>query len=52
MYTGLTAEMLTAEPLVLEPSYFENGIAIKLQRYTSPGTVQSPAELIQAGGNT
>ena len=40
----------TAEPLVLEPSAFEFGMAIeKLKRHKSPGTDQIPAELIKAG---
>jgi hypothetical protein len=46
-------EIRTAEPLVPEPSSSEVKIAIeKLKRYKSPGIDQSPAELIQAGGNT
>jgi hypothetical protein len=44
-------EIHTAEPLVSEPSSSDVLIAIeKLKRYKSPGTDQSPAELIQAGG--
>jgi hypothetical protein len=36
-----------------EPSPFEVEIAIaKLEKYKLPGTVQIPAELIQAGGET
>jgi hypothetical protein len=43
----------TAEPLVPVPSSSEVEIAIeKLKRYKSPGIVQIPAELIQAGGET
>jgi hypothetical protein len=42
-------EVLTVEPLVLEPSSFEVEIAIrKLKRYKTPGTDLIPAELIQA----
>jgi hypothetical protein len=43
-------ELHTAEPLVLEPSPSRVEIAIpKLKSYKSPGSVQIPAELIQAG---
>jgi hypothetical protein len=43
-------EIHTAEPLVPDPSPFEVEIAVeKLRRYKSPGSDQSPAELIQAG---
>jgi hypothetical protein len=43
----------TAEPLVPEPSLVEMEIAIgKLNSYKSPGTDQTPAELIKAGGET
>jgi hypothetical protein len=46
-------EMHTAEPLVPEPSASEVEVAVgKLKRYKSPGVVQVPAELIQAGGET
>jgi hypothetical protein len=45
--------MHTAEPLPLEPTSFEVEFATEnLKIYTSPGTDQIPAELIQAGGNT
>jgi hypothetical protein len=41
----------TAEPLVPEPSAFEDEMAIeKLKRHKSPGIDQIPAELIKAGG--
>jgi hypothetical protein len=41
----------TAESLVQDPSPFEVEIAIaKLRRYKSPGSVQIPAELIEAEG--
>jgi hypothetical protein len=41
----------TAEPLVPEPSLVEVEIAIgKLKRYKSPGTDNTLAELIKAGG--
>jgi hypothetical protein len=44
-------EIHTAELLVSDPSLFEIEIAIaKLKRYNSPGSDQTPAELIQAGG--
>jgi hypothetical protein len=44
-------EIHTAEPLVPDPSAFEDEIAIeKLKRYTSPGSNGIPVELIQAGG--
>jgi hypothetical protein len=44
-------EIHTAESLVPELSPSEGEIAIKkLKRYTSPGTDQILAELIQAGG--
>jgi hypothetical protein len=43
-------EIHTAEPSVPEPSPFEAVIAIA--NYKSPGSVQIPAELIQAGGET
>jgi hypothetical protein len=43
----------TAEPLVTEPSHVEVEIAIgKLKSYKFPGTVQIPAELVKAGGET
>jgi hypothetical protein len=46
-------EMLTAEPLVLDPSPCEIEIAIsKLMRCKSPSSNQISAELIQAGGET
>jgi hypothetical protein len=42
-----------AEPLVPDSSPFEVEIATaKLKKYTSPGSDQTPAELIQAGGET
>jgi hypothetical protein len=41
------------EPLVPDPSPFGVEIAIAmLKRYKSPGNDQSPAELIQVGGET
>jgi hypothetical protein len=44
-------EIHTAEPLVLDPSYFEIEIVIaKVKRYKSPGSYQIPAELFHAGG--
>jgi hypothetical protein len=44
-------EIHTAEPLIPDPSPFEDGIAIaKLKSYKSPGNDQMPAELTQAGG--
>ena len=44
-------EMLTAEPLVPEPSAFEVELAVKkLKSHKSPGIDQIPAELIKAGG--
>jgi hypothetical protein len=44
-------EILTAEPLVSDPSPLEVEIAIgTLMRYKSPGSDQIPTELIQAGG--
>jgi hypothetical protein len=44
-------EIHIAESLVPDPSPFEAEIAIaKLKYYTSPGSDQIPAELIQAGG--
>jgi hypothetical protein len=49
-------EVRTAEPLIPQPSRFEcfeAGIAIAmLKKYKSPDSVQIPAELIQAGGET
>jgi len=45
------AEILTAEPLVPEPSAVEVELAIdKLKSHKSPGIDQIPAELIKAGG--
>jgi hypothetical protein len=44
-------EIHTAEPLVLGPCRLEADFAIaKLKGYKSPGSDQSMAELIQAGG--
>jgi hypothetical protein len=44
-------EIHTDEPLVPDPSPFEDEIAIEnLKRYISPGSDGIPAELIQAGG--
>jgi hypothetical protein len=44
---------MTGEPFVPEPTAFESEIAIrKLKRYKSPGVVDIPAELIQAGRET
>jgi hypothetical protein len=46
-------EIHIAEPLVHVPSPFEVEIVIaKLKNYTSPGSDNIPAELIQAGGET
>jgi hypothetical protein len=46
-------EVLTAEPLVPEPSAFEIQLAIeKLKCHRSPGIDQTPTELIKAGGGT
>jgi hypothetical protein len=46
-------EIDTAEPVVLEPSFFEVEIPIeKLKNYESPGINQIVAKLIQAGGET
>jgi hypothetical protein len=46
-------ELLTAEPLVPEPSAFHIELAIeKLRSHKSPGIDQIPAELIKAGGRT
>ena len=46
-------ETRTVEPLVPDPSAFDVELAIeKLKRHKSPGTDQTPAELIQAGGRT
>jgi hypothetical protein len=46
-------EIHTAEALVPDPSPFEVGIDIqKLKKYKLPGTDQTRAELIQAGGET
>jgi hypothetical protein len=43
------AEIHTAEPLVSGSSHVEFEIAItKLKKYKSPGSGQTPAELIQA----
>jgi hypothetical protein len=43
----------TAEPLVPGPSHLEVEIAIaELKKYISPGSDQSPVELIQAVGET
>jgi hypothetical protein len=45
--------MYTAEPLVPEPSFFGEEIAIEKQRrYKSPDIDQFPSELIHVGGNT
>jgi hypothetical protein len=45
--------MHTAGPFVLYPraSEFEDAIG-KLKRYKSPGVVQIPTEILQAGGDT
>jgi len=46
-------EVHTAELLVHEPSAFEVDLAIeKLKCHKSPGTDQTPAELIKTGGRT
>jgi hypothetical protein len=46
-------EMHTAEPFVPEPSASEFEVAIrKLKSYKSPDVDQTPAELIQIGGET
>ena len=43
-------EIHTAEPLVPEPSAFEDELATeKLKRHKSPGIDQIPAELIKTG---
>jgi len=45
--------VLTAEPLVPQPSSLKVEVAIeRLKRYKSLGIDQTPAELIQAVGNT
>jgi hypothetical protein len=47
----MSFKILTAEPLVHDPSPCEVEIAIEnLKRFKSPGSDQIPAELIQAGG--
>ena len=47
------AEIHTVEPLVPEPSAFEDELAIeKLKYHKSPGIDQIPAELIKEGGRT
>jgi hypothetical protein len=44
-------EVLIAEPLVPGPNLLEVEISVaKLKKYKSPDSVQSPAKLIQAGG--
>ena len=46
-------EILTAEPLVPEPSAFEFELAIeKLKSHKSPGIDQIPAEIIKSVGRT
>jgi hypothetical protein len=46
-------EIHTAEPLVPDPSAFDDEMAIgKLKRHVSPGIDQIAAELIKAGGRT
>jgi hypothetical protein len=46
-------EIHTAEPLVPEPSAYEIEMATeKLKSHISPGTDQTPAELIKAGSKT
>jgi hypothetical protein len=46
-------EVHTAEPFVPQPSASEFEAAVgNLKRFKSPGTDQTPAELIQAGGET
>jgi hypothetical protein len=46
-------EIHTAEPLVTDPSPFDYEIAIaKFKKHKSPGSDQTLAELIQAGGET
>jgi hypothetical protein len=50
MILGRQAEIRTAEPLVPEPSAFEDAMAIEKQkRHKSPGIDQIPAELIKVG---
>jgi hypothetical protein len=45
-------EVYTTEPLVPGPS-LEVAVAVtKLKKYKSPGSDQTPAELIQVGGET
>jgi hypothetical protein len=46
-------EIHTAEPLVPDPSPFDDEIAcVKFRRYKMPGSDPIPAEVIQAGGET
>jgi hypothetical protein len=46
-------EIHTDGPLISQPIPFEAEIGIaNLRRYKLPGSVQIPAELIQAGGET
>ena len=46
-------ETHTAEPLVSEPSAFENETPFeKVKRHMSPGTDKIPVEMIKAGGRT
>jgi hypothetical protein len=50
---GRQTEMHTAKPFVPEPSVSEFEVTVgKLKSHKSPGVDQSPAELIQAGGET
>jgi hypothetical protein len=49
----MQTEIHTAEPLVLEPSACEVGMAIEKQKVNkSPGTDQIPADLVKAVGRT
>jgi hypothetical protein len=45
-------QIVTAEPLVPDPSLFEAEIPIEKLKYKSPGSDKIPVELIQAGGKT
>jgi len=50
---GRQREIDTAEPLLPEPSAFEDELAVEeLKSKKLPGTGQIPAELIKVGGRT